>query len=227
MSLFARIWPAGAEEQRSRPQYIHDLAADDVATALDLVHLEQKRVLARFSEYMEQARTGQALGEVRQSTVELNSRIDEFLGELGQRNPGQDTERRSAVLSRQKLITWLEEQFSSLPGLLRELPEDDPTLEVFQTSVVEGTDAALLIFLDALDEDDPDSWAFVQQMMGDRRSLMQDMRARYLAMAPEEDDGRQRIIVDATNAVENIFFLLAQLTRDFQADTARGKPVTV
>ena len=227
MSLFARIWPAGAEEQRSRPQYIHDLAVDDVATALDLVHLEQKRVLARFSEYMEQARTGQALGEVRQSTVELNSRIDEFLGELGQRNPGQDTERRSTVLSRQKLITWLEEQFSSLPGLLRELPEDDPTLEVFQTSVVEGTDAALLIFLDALDEDDPDSWAFVQQMMGDRRSLMQDMRARYLAMAPEEDDGRQRIIVDATNAVENIFFLLAQLTRDFQADTARGKPVTV
>ena len=181
---------AGAE--RSLPQFIHDQAIDDVTTALDLAHLEQKRVLGRFSEYLEQARMGLPLGAVRESTLAINSRIDEFLTELGQRNPGQDSERRNTVLSRQKLITWLEEQFSTLPGLL--------------------------IFLDALEEDDPDSWAFVQQVMGDCRSLMQDVRARYLAMAPEEDDGRHRIIVEATDAVENIFFLLAQLTRDFQGE---------
>ena len=226
MRMFARIWPASAEEERSRPQYIHDQAIDDVATALDLAHLEQQRVLGRFSEYLEQARMGQPLGAVREATLAVNGRIDEFLSELGERNPGQDSERRNAVLSRQKLITWLEEQFSTLPDLLRELPEDDLALETFQISVVEGTDAALLIFLDALEENDADSWAFVQQVMGDRRSLMQDVRARYLAMAaPEEDDGRQRIIVDATNAVENIFFLLAQLTRDFQAES--GRPAAV
>ena len=224
MRMFARIWPASAEEERSRPQFIHDQAIDDVTTALDLAHLEQKRVLGRFSEYLEQARMGLPLGAVRQSTLEVNGRIDEFLNELGQRNPGQDSERRNAVLSRQKLITWLEEQFSTLPDLLRGLPEDD-MLEMFQISVVEGTDAALLIFLDALEEDDPDSWAFVEQVMGDRRSLMQDVRARYLAMAPEEDDGRHRIIVEATNAVENIFFLLAQLTRDFQGERREAAPV--
>ena len=224
MRLFARIWPASAEEERSRPQFIHDQAIDDVTTALDLAHLEQKRVLGRFSEYLEQARMGLPLGAVRQSTLEINGRIDEFLTELGQRNPGQDSERRNAVLSRQKLITWLEEQFSTLPDLLRDLPEDD-MLETFQISVVEGTDAALLIFLDALEEDDPDSWAFVGQVMGDRRSLMQDVRARYLAMAPEENDGRHRIIVEATNAVENIFFLLAQLTRDFQGERREAAAV--
>ena len=225
MNLFARIWPASAEEARSQPLYIHDQAIDDVTTALDLAHLEQKRVLGRFSEYLEQARMGLPLGAVRQSTLELNGRIDEFLNELGQRNPGQNSERRNTVLSRQKLITWLEEQFSTLPEVLRELPEDDLTMETFQISVVEGTDAALLIFLDALEENDADSWAFVEQVMGDRRSLMQDVRARYLAMAPEEDDGRHRIIVDATNAVENIFFLLAQLTRDYQAETGRTAAV--
>lgn len=226
MRLFARVWPASAEEERSRPQFIHDQAMDDVSTALDLAHLEQKRVLGRFSEYLEQARMGLPLGAVRQSTLEVNGRIDEFLAELGQRNPGQNSERRNTVLSRQKLITWLEEQFSTLPGLLRDLPEDD-MLETFQISVVEGTDAALLIFLDALEEDDPDSWAFVGQVMGDRRSLMQDVRARYLAMSPEEDDGRHRIIVEATNAVENIFFLLAQLTRDFQGERREAATIGV
>ena len=33
MRLFARVWPAGAEEERSRPQFIHDQAIDDVTTA--------------------------------------------------------------------------------------------------------------------------------------------------------------------------------------------------
>lgn len=52
--------------------------------------------------------------------------------------------------------------------------------------------------------------------MGDRRSLMQHVRARCLATAPEEDAGRQRIIVQATNALENILFLLTHVRRDFQ-----------
>ena len=87
MGMFARIWPASAEEERSRPQYIHDQAVDDVATALDLAHLEQKRVLGRFSEYLEQARMGRPLGAVRQSTLEINGRIDEFLGRAGSAQP--------------------------------------------------------------------------------------------------------------------------------------------
>ena len=219
MGLFARIWPASAEEERSRPQFIHDQAIDDVTTALDLAHLEQKRVLGRFSEYLEQARTGLPLGAVRQATLEVNSRIDEFLNELGQQHPGQDSERRNAVLSRQKLITWLEEQFSTLPDLLRDLPEERRAGDLPDQRRRGYRRRPCSSSWTALEEDDADSWAFVQQVMGDRRSLMQDVRARYLAMAPEEDDGRHRIIVEATNAVENIFFLLAQLTRDFQGET--------
>ena len=52
--------------------------------------------------------------------------------------------------------------------------------------------------------------------MSNRSSLMQDVRARYLAVAPEEDAGRQRIIVPATDALENILFLLTHVRRDFQ-----------
>ncbi len=214
MKLFSRFWPASTEEEISKPQYIHDQAMDDPETALELAHLEQKRVLAMFSEYLDMARTGQSAGNLSTSTRELNSRIDEYLGELGRRNPGQVSERRNEVLSRQKLITWLEEQFAFVPNLLRELPEE-MELDSFRMSVVEGTDAAFLIFLDALEDDEPDSWEFAEQLMGDRRELMQKLRARYLDLIPKEEGSQQRIIVETTNAVENIFFLLAQLTRDF------------
>ena len=215
MRMFARVWPASIAEQQSRPWYIHDQAMDDVETALDLTHLEQTRVLGMFSGYLERAREGQPAVPIRDWAREVNGRIDEFLDQLGRQRPGQSSERRNLVLSRQKLITWLEEQFSTIPEVLVGLPED-PTLDSFRISVVEGTDAAFLIFLDALDENDPDSWAFVEQLMGDRRVLMQEVRARYLALTPEDAGDQQRIIVEATNAVENIFFLLSQLTRDFQ-----------
>ena len=215
MRMFSRIWPASASEQQSRPWYIHDQAMDDVETALDLTHLEQSRVLGMFSGYLERARDGEPAGTIREWAREVNIRIDEFLNELGRQRPGQSTERLNLILSRQKLITWLEEQFSTIPEVLRQLPED-PTLDMFRISVVEGTDAAFLIFLDALEEDDPDGWEFVEQLMGDRRVLMQEVRARYLTLTAEDASDQQRIIVDATNAVENIFFLLSQLTRDFQ-----------
>ena len=69
------------------------------------------------------------------------------------------------MLNRQRLIAWLEEQFATLPDVLRQLP-GDPALEAFRASVVEGTDAAFLIFLDALEDDDPESWEFVVELMG-------------------------------------------------------------
>ncbi len=203
----------------SRTQYIHDQAMDDVDTALDLVHLEQARVLRTFSDYLDTARMGEALGTVRDSTREVNARIDEFLGELSRQHPGVSGDRHNAMLNRQKLIAWLEEQFSTLPDVLLQLPED-PALEAFRMSVVEGTDAAFLIFLDALEDDDPESWEFVVELMGDRRMMMQEVRSRYLPTEQDDDPERRRLIVEATNAVENIFFLLAQLMREFRTDHA-------
>ncbi len=220
MRLFARFWPASTEEEQSRPQFIHDQAMDDVETALDLAHLEQRRVLGIFSDYLNMARTGQSAANLKLSVQSLNERLDEFLAELARQNPGQSSERHNAVLSRQKLITWLDEQFSVVPELLLQLPED-PELDMFQMSIVEGTDAAFLIFLDALEEEDAASWEFAEQLMGDRRVLMQNIRERNLAATPEEDQVRQRIIVETTNAVENIFFLLAQLTRDYRNESSR------
>ena len=56
--------------------------------------------------------------------------------------------------------------------------------------------------------------------MGDRRVMMQEVRSRYLPTEPDDDPERRRLIVEATNAVENIFFLLARLMREFHTDDA-------
>ena len=214
--LFARFWPASEAEQLSRPQYIHDQALYDVDTSLDLVHLEQKRVLGMFSSYLEAARTSRNANGGRQSVRELNSRISEFLAELESRHPSHSIERRNAVLSRQKLITWLEEQFSNLTDRLREIPGESPFGD-FRSALVEGTDGAFIVFLDALENDDQDAWELAEQLMGDRRELMQRVRSQYIGASYETREGQQsQGIVESTNSVENIFFLLAQLTREYR-----------
>ena len=56
--------------------------------------------------------------------------------------------------------------------------------------------------------------------MGDRRVMMQELQSRYLPTEPDDDSERRRLIVEVTNAVENIFFLLARLMREFHTDDA-------
>ena len=213
--LFSRFWPTSEAEQLSRPKYIHDQALGDVETSLDLADLEQKRVLGMFSDYLNMARTRRDSGEMRETARGLIARIGEFVTELERRHPGHSIERRNSVLSRQKLVNWLEEQFSHLCEVLGEMP-DESSLRVFRSSLIEGTDGAFIVFLDALESGDEDSWSFAEKLMGDRRALMQGVRARYSQVDLEGGNHWQRGIVEATNAVENIFFLLAQLTREFQ-----------
>ena len=84
---------------------------DDAETALDLTHLEAAAgagdVLGLPGVRPGRTGDGRDSGWAR----EVNGRIDEFLDELGRLRPGESSERRNTVLSRQKLITWLEEQF--------------------------------------------------------------------------------------------------------------------
>ena len=135
------------------------------------------------------------------------------------RHPSRSVERRNSVLSRQKLIAWLEEQFSDLCDSLRELPEGS-LLSDLHSSLIEGIDSAFLVFLDAIESDDEDAWLFAGQLIGDRRGVMQEIRARYLQAMPEEGGNQQHDVVRATNCVENIFFLLAQLTSELRSEPA-------
>ena len=96
---------------------------------------------------------------------------------------------------------------------------DDQSWADLRTALIEGTDAAFLVFLDSLESEGEGDWNFAEQVMGDRRRLMQSVRVRYM----EADQGTVEIqghsgILETTNSVENIFFLLAQLIREYRRD---------
>ena len=214
--LFARFWRTSEIEQISLPRYIHGQALHDAETSLDLAHLEQKRVLGLLSDYLDFARTRRSPDEMRNSVRDLNALVSDFLNEFGQRHPLYHIERGNSMLSRQKLITWLERQVSDLCDALQDMP-DEPPWGDFRSSLIEGTHGVFLVFLDALDSDSGDSWLVAEELVADRRGVMQGVRARYSQMQPEAGN-RQGGIMEATNAVETIFVLLAQLTQECRSD---------
>ena len=213
--IFSRFSSPSEVEQISQPQYILDQALHDAETSLDLVRLEQIRVLRMFSGYLEMARARRSIGEMRESVRELNDLVGAFLAEFGERHSLYNTERNNSMLSRQRLITWLEQEFSDMYDALRDMSHE-PLLGDARNSLIEGTDGAFLVFLDALESDDEDLWKVAEELMADRRELMQEVRARYLT--PEAGGNRQGAVRAATNAVEGIFVLLKQLTQECKSD---------
>ena len=209
--LFGRLWSATKEEEMSQPLYINDHSFGDVAIALSLVDLEQKRVLSRFSQYLDIVRQDGGIHNLMISTRELNSHVDVFLRDLSAHQSDFDTEYMISIQGRQKLITWLEEQFSELCIGLNSL-DNTRALRDFKHSFVEGIDAVMLVINDDTMAGDVDSQYFSTELTSDRSGLMREIRSTYLEGDLKLSKENRARIMNITDAAERIFFLLSKLT---------------
>ena len=214
--LYERLWPATKEEEMSRPRYIHDRAFGALDMALRLVDLEQRRLLPMFSEYFDAVRREEPIDRQRETVRSLMSRIDEFLEEAKPRYLMGWTEGFNSALTRQKLLTWLEEQLTELCTELTVLPGGS-TLGGLKSSFVEGIDTVFLILDQELSAGHEDSWSNAAELTGDRSELMRRMRATYMSGDIELSEAEQVNLFNITNSVEQIFFLLSKLTEETQS----------
>ena len=209
--LFERLWPATKRDKMSQTMYIDDRSFGDMATALSLVNLEQRRVLTRFSQYLETVRRDEGIDELRVPTRVLIGQIDDFLGDLRAHQTSFDTEDMISVQGRQKLIGWLEEQFSELCIGLNSL-DDTPALRDFKHNFVEGIDAVMLVLNDETMTGDADLPYFPTALTGDRSDLMRNIRFTYLEGDLQLSKENRVNIMNITDVAERIFFLLSKFT---------------
>ena len=211
--LSKRLWPATQEEEWSKTKFIYDHASRNIDTSLVLVDLEQRRVLEILSQYFEAVRQETSLETIRKSTRSVLSQIGNFLSDLNERHPMQNADDYSSMLTRQKLLYWLEEE---LTVLCETLQNSDGQLagDSLRISVREGIDAVLLILLDALENGDEDSWAIAKNLTEDRSDLMHKMRNIYWELEPPLDNVQRTNVLTITNSVEQVFFLLTKLTSE-------------
>ena len=213
-----RWWPPTEAEILARPQFIHDRALDNSGAALNLVDFEQRRLLEMLSRHLDTVRRGAndtRLNELREATKDLQERLVEFMDDLAAYCAVHEADAHNALMKRQKLLTWLEEQILELCDMLRALPSKS-SLGTWSLALVEGIDTVLLVLVDTLASNDAAAWPSTTQLMGDRSELLRNLRDMSLEdEATLTADERTKVLRLAGTA-EQVFLLLTQLAHEFR-----------
>ena len=220
--LLERLWPVSALDDLAQTRFLHDHASVDVDTSLVLVDLEQRRVFAMLSQYFEVVRQRMNLGPMRGASRTVLAEIGNFLSELQAYHPLQGVEDRNVRMTRQKLLSWLEDAMAAMCGALLEL-SGRPSLQRFTEGICEGVDTAFMAMIEAMEIDDEPSWEMARKLTGDRHEVMRAVRAEYLESNPPLMRSELLNVLLVTNAVEEIFFLMSKLEEDLNPFPRVGK----
>ena len=212
--LFERFWPVSPIDELSKARFIYDHASVDLDTAAMLVDLEQKHVFGIFSQYFEFVRQGADLVPLQDACRNVLGEIGHFLDELHASSPLQGMESRNAMISRLRLLSWMENAVGAMCKALLDL-NNRPGLEKFSNDICEGVDAVFLSVNDAMESGDEVSWTMAASLIGDRRAQMREMRARYVELDSPLLQQELTNILLVTNAVEETFFLMSKLEAEF------------
>ena len=212
--LVERWWPTTEAETLSRPRFLHDRALDDADDALRLVDLEQRRLLDILARCLDSARQGAGLGPLREAARDVLGRITEFLDDLGASHPDQGVDLQNSMLTRQRLLIWLEERILEFCDVVHAMPRQSG-LENWRRGLIEGIDAALVIVKDMVMAG-WDHGLSAEELLGDRRELMRRTRSRYLGDELSLSAGERTSVLRITSIAEHVFLLLTRLACEYE-----------
>ena len=213
--LLERWWPVTDVERLSLPQYVHDRVLEDADSSLTLADREQRRLLEILSSCLDTVRTEVALDPFRDAAKDVLSRIEEFLDDVAARYPDRSIDGHVSLLTRQRLLFWLDERVLKLCELLHDMPRG-PALDAWRMGMVEGIDAVLLILGEIVSIEDDSDWSSTIQMMNDRGELMRRMRSTYLGEESSLSAEERTSVLRITSITEHVFLLLTELAQEYR-----------
>jgi len=213
--LLARLAPVSADEDAGKVRYLHDHAVDDPETAIDLVDLEQQRLVQRLPEYLACLRDGgdasSRLQVLHRGFTDVADAVRAFLDELGRRDRSRHAfERLSASLDRQQHLQALEATLYELTTTVGR-GGAGPRLDRLVGNVVEALDVVLLTLADGWREGSREDLALLAQLTGDRSALMRRIRQSYLEGEEAVGADDRLILMHVTSLCERLFWLMGRL----------------
>ena len=212
-----RWWPPTEIEALAKPQFIHDRALDDVEAALRLVDLEQRHLLEMLSRYLDAVRCGSDTksNQLREAANHRLGRLEELLGDLGAHCVDREMDVHNSLMTRQKLLTWLEEQVIGLCEVLHTLPPRS-SRNTWSMVLVEGIDVVLLVLIDTLESDDASAWPSTTQLMGERTKELRKFRDTVLKDESILVPDTRTKVLKLVSITEHVFLLISQLTHEYR-----------
>jgi len=198
--------PPTPDQDLSRPMYLQTEALNSPETALDLVALEQLRLVRAVSHYLEAARGDKAiqLKLLHVAAGQLGGEITHFLEGLMSMPIGVDlTVQVISFQRKQETLRSLEENVFLFAEVLRNLPE-------MAGRLVEALDTIVLTAKDALETKDATDVTLLVQLTEDRGGMMERLRGRLQVEGGQTASGIATLHY-ATTLFERNVWLLRQI----------------
>ena len=187
--VLSQMYPPTPEEDLSRPQYLQAETLQSPETALDLVALEQLRVVRALEQYLRSARGESAvkLASLHEAACKLNAEIEQFLEALIRLPiPTGLAARIISFQRKQESLRSLEENVFQFAETI----ESRHDAAELAGRLVEALDTIVLTAADALESNHATDVDMLMRMTDDRGGMMERLR--------------NRLQVDQNRAVEDV-----------------------
>ncbi|MEM7444812.1 MAG: Na/Pi symporter [Pseudomonadota bacterium] len=225
-AVLARLWPETLVEQISKPRYLHSRMADDPDTALDLIELEQCRLV----EYLDHALGALRIGEEQrgrgQTTPEayqeafaaLDELIEQAMTDVSTQGAlsTEAFEHMNHLMSLQRLLQSATEILTDLEGEVADLAQSEVGAH-FAEAVVEGLDAILLTLIDVAKNRSEEDARLLELMTADDGNGLTAVRSAYLAQESALDADRRMKLLATANHCERLIWLFGNMGRRYMA----------
>jgi phosphate:Na+ symporter len=226
--LLARLYPPTEQEDESRLAFLSDHAAANPEIALIMAEKEQLRLLQRLPRYVdvprlqEASQRGSKMAALREAFQSVHKQAGVYIDDLADdRLVAENHERVYRIVDRHSRLETLEAalaEFAEAAPLL----QGSGALEDIRVALVEGLDAVLLSFVDAMESGDPEDMALIQRITGDRGDLMEGVRRQFLSdetvtLGREEKLG----LLQLTGLFERLIWMLREMAQKAPLDTLR------
>jgi phosphate:Na+ symporter len=212
----AKLSPPTPEENLSRPMYLESEALLSPETALDLVALEQLRLVRALEQYLKSARGSIEikLDSLHAAAGELGNEISQFLESLVKLPMAADLITRSISFQRkQETLRALEENvylFAETMALRVAGKELLPDTSALAGRLIEALDTIVLTAADALSSKDEGDIDMLIRLTDDRGGMMERLRKRMQVDEMLDVDNLSALHY-ATTLFERNVWLLRQL----------------
>jgi phosphate:Na+ symporter len=217
LRLLDHYWPATAEEDFAKVQYIYTQALDNPETALDLVDKEQTRLIARLPNYLDLLRddvdkkSQPDCRALHSSFVLLSREVETYCKAMvDMQHAAPVSERLINVQSRLSLIEFLEDSVHQLVTTVSQASYS-PKLAALIQNFVEALDFLLLTASEAASTANADDATLLGSLCADRGELMGNIRKLYLSSEQDMLPQEKSLLLSLTSLFERIVWIVRRL----------------
>ncbi len=207
-NLFKRLWPESIEDTISKVKYITNHMIEDPTSSIDLIQLEQNRLLEITSASFNTIReSGEVLQRQRfhDAFETLSATINETIAELTGRASLSPVEysKINIILNNQHLLETVNRSIEKLGSELSEIKKMEAG-EQFSNVVVEGLDTILLTLIDVAKEKDEFDMELLSIMTSSDGKGIAKIRSAYLDEESGVNTEGKMLLLSATNLTERL-----------------------